>query len=89
MLNLFQFTMKLLFGCSESGSLIISSSIPSIFIRTGWTPKHVFISIHNNHGNPTCGSNQDWFDVKTVHRGFVIQSNVKSNFRKITWIAVK
>ena len=89
MLNLIKFVLKVLFGNSASGTLIVSSSVPQVDIKTGWTPKHVFISLENNHGTPVCGAHNDWFDVKIVHHGFIIQCNVKSSFRKITWIATE
>lgn len=89
MINIIQFVLKILFGTCSSGNLIVSSSISSVDIKTGWTPKQVFISFENNCGTPVCGAHQDWFDVKIIHNGFIIQCNVKSSFRKISWIATK
>jgi len=89
MIGIMQFILKILFGNSASGNLIVSSSIPHVDIKTGWTPKQVFISFENDCGTPVCGAHQDWFDVKTVHHGFIIHCNVKSSFRKISWIATK
>lgn len=89
MINIFTFILKLIFGYSASGSLTVSSSISQIEIKTGWTPKFVFISLDSNPCVPVCGSHQDWFDVKTVKDGFLLQCNIKSSFRKITWIATQ
>lgn len=89
MINIMQFILKILFGNNASGKLTVSSSISNIDIKTGWTPKQVFISLENNYGTPVCGAHQDWFDVKIVHHGFIIQCNIKSSFRKISWIAVQ
>lgn len=89
MFNVFQFIVKLLFGNSATGKLTISSTISQMEIKTGWTPKHVFVSLDNNCGMEACGSHQDWFDVKIVNMGFIIHCNVKSSFRKITWIATQ
>jgi len=88
MLELLNFCVKLLFGCSESGTLIVSSAVPHIAIKTGWTPKKVFVSFDGSCGTPVCGAHQDWFDVKTVPHGFIIECNIKSSFRKITWLAI-
>ncbi len=89
MINIFTFILKLIFGYSASGNLTVSSSISEIEVKPGWTPKHVFISLDGNPCIPVCGSHQDWFDVKIVKDGFILQCNIKSSFRKITWIATQ
>ena len=87
MLNIFNLILKTLIGESASGSLTVSSSVPEIDIHTGWHPRYVFISFDDCHAN-VCGAGQDWFDVKKTHHGFIIFCNVKSNSRKITWLAI-
>lgn len=89
MSNIVHFVLKLLFGNSDSGDLIISSNVPEVVVHTGWTPKQVYINLHNEHGHNVCGSHHDWFDVKIVRHGFIVRCLIKSSFRKITWVATK
>jgi hypothetical protein len=89
MSELINFILKLLFGESSVGTIVISSSVPSVDIRTGWTPTKVFLSMDGSHGTSVCGSHQDWFNTKIIPHGFIIQCNLESSFRKIEWMAVK
>jgi len=89
MINILQFISKLLLGNSAAGNLTVSSAISQVEIKTGWTPKIVFIGFEGHSHSAVCGSHQDWFDVKIVNQGFVLQCNIKSSFRKITWMATK
>lgn len=88
MINIFSFVLKLILGRTATGDITVSSSISEIEIKTGWTPKQVFINIDSNTSISVCGAHQDWFDVKVLIDGFIIKYNIQSSFRKITWIAI-
>lgn len=81
--------VKLLFGQFEEGDVLITSSVSNLHVKLNFHPKEVYINIEGNHGHDACGSSDDYFNVKTTHDGFIINSKIKSSFRKISWIAIR
>ena len=74
----------------KSGEITVCPGCPEeILIKTGWTPKKVFLAF-SDHLLPTvCGGDVDCFDVTIVPHGFIIVARVKSQTRVIEWIASK
>jgi hypothetical protein len=89
MIKFIKLLLATLLGRVTHGCVFISSAIPQVCVKTGWTPQRVFITMEDACGMSTCGVQQDWFCVKIVRDGFIIQCDINSSFRKISWIAIK
>jgi hypothetical protein len=82
-------TVLRLFGIQfQSGKLaIFLDSEKTIHVKTGFTPKEVWVHFVKPEGIPVCHADHDRFDVRVTHGGFIIIAKLSSDIREIEWIA--
>ncbi len=69
----------------ESGVITLSHGKHEIFIRT--KSHHPKVYIHVKPGcSATCAeTNEDMYAAKTVHHGFILYADIKSNEGTVDW----
>lgn len=87
--GLFRFILAILGAQSKSGFIALASGNQTVEIKTGWTPSQVWVNIGHSSHVPCCGGGEDMFDITIIKHGFIFTANIKSNCRKIKWIAIK
>lgn len=88
-MNTLKFICAILFHVRKFGSLWVCNGYQEIEVHTCFTPHEVYVNFGEVCPSHGCGAGQDCFDVKIVPGGFVLFCNVKSNRRRIKWLAIK
>jgi hypothetical protein len=88
-MNTLKLLCSLIFQIKEFGHLWVCNGSQEIEIHTCFTPDEVYVSLGDVCATHGCGAGNDCFDIKIVEGGFVIVCDIKSNRRKIKWLALK
>lgn len=88
-MNILKLLCALIFRVKRFGSLWVCNGSQKVEVHTCFTPDEVFVSFGDVCPTHGCGAGNDCFDVNIVEGGFIIVCNVKSNRRRIKWLALK
>lgn len=66
---------------------VVVDGFKAIEVKTGFTPKEVWINPLDPVALPVCHADVDWFDRRIVPGGFVLLVKLSSEYRSIEWIA--
>jgi hypothetical protein len=85
---------SLLFGLfgrrAVAGSIyLVLNGKKEIEVRTGFTPKEVWIRPMEPKGTPVCLGDCDAFDVKVIPHGFILVADLATEMREVQWIALR
>jgi hypothetical protein len=83
MFKIFKFALALLFRRVVMGDLyLIANGKSKVEIKLNFTPQEVWLCL-----NPP--TSDDFFDILIIPNGFALIVDLKSDFRKVRWCAVK
>lgn len=88
MINIFRLLLTLLARPSRRGSVTVSAGQREIRVHTCFTPDDVWVNLEPSKTVPVCHASPDCFDVTIVPGGFILICNIKSEHRKVKWIAI-
>jgi hypothetical protein len=85
---------SLLFGLfgkkAVMGTLfLVLSGRKEIEVRTGFTPREVWLRPLEPTGAPVCLGGTDSFDIKTIPGGFILVAQLATELREVQWIALR